>query len=50
VALMRAGAQDYLLKNNLARLAPAVQREIGDVRARRGRKVAEQALNVSEQR
>ncbi|MGA2883501.1 MAG: histidine kinase dimerization/phosphoacceptor domain -containing protein [Bryobacteraceae bacterium] len=50
VAIMRAGAQDYLLKDDLARLAPAVQREIGDVRARRGRQVAERALNESEKR
>jgi two-component sensor histidine kinase len=47
---MKAGAQDYVLKHNLARLAPAVDREIGDVRARRGRDVAERALNESEER
>ncbi len=50
VSMMKAGAQDYLLKRNLARLAPAVEREIGDVRARRGRDVAERALNESEER
>jgi len=50
VAIMRAGAQDYLLKDHLARLAPAVQREIGDVRARLGRQVAERALDESEKR
>jgi two-component sensor histidine kinase len=50
VAMMRAGAHDYLLKQNLARLAPAVEREIKDVRARRGRDVAERALNESEER
>jgi two-component sensor histidine kinase len=50
VSMMKAGAQDYLLKRNLARLAPAVEREIGDVRARRGRDVAERALDESEQR
>jgi two-component sensor histidine kinase len=50
VAMMRAGAQDYLLKDNLARLGPAVQREIRDARTRRGREQAEQALNESEQR
>jgi two-component sensor histidine kinase len=50
VAMMRAGAQDYLLKSDLARLGPAVEREIRDVRARRGREVAEHALNVSEER
>ena len=50
VAMMKAGAHDYLLKQNLARLAPAVEREIKDVRARRGRDVAERALNESEER
>jgi two-component sensor histidine kinase len=50
VSMMKAGAQDFLLKRNLARLAPAVEREIGDVRARRGRDVAERALNESEER
>ncbi len=50
VALMRSGAQDYLLKDHLARLAPAVEREIGDARARRAGRVAEQALSESEQR
>jgi two-component sensor histidine kinase len=50
VSMMKAGAQDYVLKHNLARLAPAVDREIGDVRARRGRDVAERALNESEER
>ena len=29
VAMMKAGAQDYLLKDNLSHLAPAVQRGIG---------------------
>src|SRR5579863_5689550 len=50
VAMMKAGAQDYLLKDHLARLGPAVEREIGDVRARLGRQRAEQALDESEQR
>ena len=35
VAMMRAGAQDYLMKDNLARLAPAVLREIRDAADRR---------------
>ena len=50
VAIMRSGAQDYLLKTDLARLAPAVEREIGDARTRRGREQAERALNESEER
>jgi len=35
VEVMRAGAHDYVLKNNLARLAPAIDREIGDAELRR---------------
>jgi two-component sensor histidine kinase len=50
VAMMRAGAQDYLLKDDLARLAPAVEREIRDARTRRQREEAERALSESEQR
>lgn len=45
VAIMRSGAQDYLLKGDLARLAPAVAREIVDARARRAQTAAEQALD-----
>ncbi len=50
VAMMKAGAQDYLLKDDLARLAPAVEREIRDARNRREREMAERALRESEQR
>lgn len=50
VAMMRAGAQDYLLKDNLARLAPAVEREIRDAETRRERAQVERALNKSEER
>jgi len=50
VAMMRAGAQDYLLKDDLARLAPAVEREIRDARTRRQREQAETALSESEER
>jgi len=41
VAAIRAGAQDYILKGNLARLAPAVQRELRDAQVRRKHKQAE---------
>jgi PAS domain S-box-containing protein len=34
VAAMKAGASDYVLKNNLARLAPAVRRELADAALR----------------
>jgi two-component sensor histidine kinase len=47
---MRAGAHDYLLKDDMARLAPAVEREIRDARTRRERAQAEQALNESRER
>lgn len=50
VAMMRAGAQDYMLKDNLTRLAPAVEREIRDARTRRERQQVERALNESEER
>lgn len=50
VAIMRAGAQDYLLKDDMARFAPAVEREIRDAQTRRGRELAERALNESEER
>jgi len=41
VAMMKAGAQDYVMKDNLARLAPAVEREIRDAAARRELRAAE---------
>ncbi|MGK2857431.1 MAG: PAS domain-containing protein [Thermoanaerobaculia bacterium] len=50
VALMKAGAQDYLRKENLTRLAPAVEREIAEARERRNRRAAERALRESEER
>ncbi len=50
VAAMRAGAHDYLLKNNLARLVPAVERELREARERQKRLEAEHALRESEER
>lgn len=49
VAAMRAGAQDYVLKHNLARLAPVVDRELREVGIRRERRKAVEALARSEQ-
>jgi signal transduction histidine kinase len=40
VVAMRAGANDYVLKDKLARLAPAIEREIRDARLREGTGVA----------
>lgn len=44
VEAMRAGAHDYVLKDNLARLGPAVTREIADAQVRRERHQALAAL------
>ena len=46
VTLMRAGACDYLMKSNLARLAPATQRELAEAQNRRQRKQAEDLLRL----
>jgi PAS domain S-box-containing protein len=48
VDLMKAGAHDYLMKENLARLAPAVEREFRDAEARRESLRMERALRESE--
>jgi signal transduction histidine kinase len=48
VAGMQAGANDYLLKGQLARLAPAVERELAEASQRRRRVEAEQALRRTE--
>ena len=50
VAALKAGAQDFIVKNRLARLVPAVERELREAEARQARKVAERALQVSETR
>jgi len=44
VAAMKAGAHDFLEKSNLARLGPAIERELQDVEVRRACKRAEAAL------
>lgn len=50
VAAMRNGASDYLLKNNLARLAPAVEHAIAANRERVARQRADRDLAISRQR
>ncbi|MBI5569431.1 MAG: PAS domain S-box protein [Desulfomonile tiedjei] len=50
VAMMKAGAHDYVMKENLPRLIPAVQRELGDAQVRRERRRAEEALRQSEEK
>ncbi len=50
VEAMRAGAQDYIMKDNLARLVPAVERELREAETRSLRRSAEEALKESELR
>ena len=50
VEAMRNGASDYLLKNNLARLAPAVLHAVEARRTRQARQQADLELGASKQR
>lgn len=50
VMMMKAGASDYMMKQNLARLNAAINRELRDARVRRERKQAEYLLRDSERR
>src|SRR5712692_8376534 len=50
VAMMKAGAHDYIMKSNLTRFLPAVERELRDTEVRRARRSAETALKKSEER
>ncbi|MEJ7815516.1 MAG: PAS domain S-box protein [Rubrobacter sp.] len=50
VAAMKAGAHDYLMKDNLARLNSAIERELREADVRRERRRAEVALRASETR
>lgn len=49
VAAMRAGAQDYLMKGNMARLVAAVARELAEAEDRRAHREAERALLAQEE-
>jgi len=50
VELMKSGAHDYLMKDKLIRLGPAVKREIAEAQVRRERQQTEKALRESEER
>lgn len=50
VAAMRDGASDYLLKNRLARLAPALEHAIDAARTEAARRAADRELQASRQR
>lgn len=45
IALMRAGANDYLVENNLARLPAVVERELREAENRRARRQADRAAS-----
>lgn len=50
VQMLKAGAHDYIMKDRLGRLAPAVERELREAEDRRARRSAEAALRGSEAR
>ena len=45
VAAMRAGAHDYMMKDNLSRLLPAIARELREVRMRQERRQADETIH-----
>jgi PAS domain S-box-containing protein len=50
VDALKAGAHDFLVKTRLARLVPAIDRELREALSRRGKREAEAALRASEER
>ncbi len=50
VEAMRAGAHDYVLKGKLARLVPALEREVREARRRADQRRAEETLRMHEAR
>jgi len=48
VAVLRAGARDFVLKGRLARLAPAIARELRDARSRRALRRREEELHEAQ--
>ena len=49
VAAMKAGAHDFIMKRKLARLVPAIDRELREARTRAAKRAAETALRQSEE-
>lgn len=47
VGMMKSGAHDYVMKRNLPRLMPAIEREIREAAIRRERRQADDALRVA---
>ena len=50
VAAMKAGASDYVMKQNLARLASALERELKEAQIRAAHRLVQHELAMSEQR
>jgi PAS domain S-box-containing protein len=50
VAAMKAGASDFVMKDRLGRLLPAIERELREAEVHRARKAAADALRDSEER
>ncbi|HEV3203285.1 MAG TPA: ATP-binding protein, partial [Gemmataceae bacterium] len=48
VTAMKAGAHDFIMKDNLARLAPAIRRELQDAADRKARRQAERELGETQ--
>src|SRR5919106_2912988 len=49
VQSLKAGAHDFIVKGKLARLMPAIERELRDAKIRQERKQAEEKLRLSDQ-
>jgi serine phosphatase RsbU (regulator of sigma subunit) len=49
VSAMKNGARDYIMKGNLRRLVPAVERELSEAVQRRERKRAEETLRINQE-
>jgi len=50
IEILKAGVTDYILKGNLSRLVPAVNRALADTKFQNERKQAEEALRESEEK
>lgn len=49
VAVMRAGANDYIIKDNLQRLVPTIERELREAEQRRALCIAQEQINLLSQ-
>ena len=49
VETLKAGVNDYILKDNLRRLIPAIERELREAEERRARRKAEESLYLTNQ-